>query len=61
MPHAVSLPNGCVISDDRARLDMELVHTSLAGMCWAIGLPRALTERRWANCLCFGIYALDSA
>ena len=45
MPHVVSLPNGYVISDDRARLDMELVHTSLAGMYWAIGRPRALTER----------------
>ena len=61
MPHVVSLPNGCVISDDHARLDMELVHTSLAGMYWAIGRPRALTERSWANCLCFGIYAPDGA
>lgn len=57
MHHTISLPNGYVISDDRARLNMELVHTSLASEYWAIGRPRALTERSWANCLCFGIYA----
>jgi GNAT superfamily N-acetyltransferase len=57
MVHSVVLPNGYVISDDRTRLDMEFVHASLAGAYWAIGRPRALTERSWANCLCFGIYA----
>ncbi len=59
--HTAHLPNGYVISDDRARLDMEFVHDSLAGVPWAIGRPRELTERSWANCLCFGIYAPDSA
>jgi len=59
--HAVSLPNGYVISDDRGRLDMDFVCHSLAGAYWAIGRPRALTERSWANCLCFGIYAPDGA
>ncbi len=61
MPRVVSLPNGYVISDDHARLDMDLVHDSLAGQYWAIGRPRALTERSWTNCLCFGIYAPDGA
>ena len=61
VPHAVSLPNGYVISDDHARLNMELVHTSLTNMYWAIDRPRALTERSWANSLCFGIYAPDGA
>lgn len=61
MPHTISLPNGYVISDDHARLNMELVHASLAGEYWALGRPRAWTERSWANCLCFGIYAPDGA
>ncbi|HEX3350355.1 MAG TPA: GNAT family N-acetyltransferase, partial [Acetobacteraceae bacterium] len=26
---------------------------------WAAGRPRAVTERSWANCLCFGVYAPD--
>jgi GNAT superfamily N-acetyltransferase len=57
--HAVTLSNGYVISDDRERLDMEFVHSALADAYWAIGRPRALTERSWANCLCFGIYSID--
>jgi GNAT superfamily N-acetyltransferase len=59
MIHAVTLPNGYVVSDDRNRLDMEFVHASLAGVYWAVGRPRALTERSWANCLCFGVYGPD--
>ncbi len=59
MVHAVALSNGYVISDDRERLNMDFVHGSLAGVYWAAGRPRALTERSWANCLCFGIYATD--
>lgn len=59
MIHAVTLPGGYVVSDDRGRLDMNLVHASLAGAYWALSRPRALTERSWANCLCFGLYAPD--
>ncbi len=58
--HAVGLADGYAISDERARLDMEFVHASLAGAYWAATRPRAVTERSWANCLCFGVYAPDS-
>ena len=57
MVHAVTLANGHVVSDDRARLDMVFVHASLAGVYWAANRPPDLTERSWANCLCFGVYA----
>ncbi len=59
MIHSVDLHNGYVASDDRARLDMTFVHASLAGVPWAADRPRAVTERSWANCLCFGVYAPD--
>ena len=59
--HVVHLPGGYVISDDRARLDMGFVHDALAGAYWAVGRPRWLTERSWANCLCLGVYAPDQA
>ena len=59
MPYATTLPSGYVISDQRERLEMDLIHRSLSGAYWALGRPRALTERCWANCLCFGIYAPD--
>jgi len=59
MVHVVTQPNGYEVSDDRTRLDMDLIHNSLAGAYWATGRSRALTERSWANCLCFGLYAPD--
>jgi GNAT superfamily N-acetyltransferase len=59
--HTVSLPDGYTISDDRTRLDMEFVHKSLSCEYWAVGRPRALTERSAANCLCFGVYGPDGA
>jgi GNAT superfamily N-acetyltransferase len=55
----VTLPNGYIISDDRDRLDMDFVHTSLATVNWSAGQPRALIDRSWSNCLCFGIYSPD--
>lgn len=61
MTHSVTLPSGYEISDDRTRLDMAFVHASLADAYWAVGRPRALTERSWRNCLCFGIYAPGGA
>ena len=48
-----------MISDDRARLDMDYVHDAIASSYWAIGSPRELTERSWANSMCFGLYAPD--
>ncbi len=59
--HEVTLPDGHVISDDRARLDMLFVHTMLANAYWAVGREPALTERSWANCLCFGVHAPDGS
>ena len=61
MAHAITLPDGHVVSDARARIDMEFVHRSLADAYWAVGRPRAVTERSWANCLCFGVYAPGAA
>lgn len=61
MAHVVNLPSSHLISDERARLDMEFVHASLASTYWAMTRPRALTERSWANCLCFGVYAPGGA
>lgn len=36
---------------------MPFVLASLDTAYWATGRPHALTERSWANCLCFGVYA----
>ena len=50
-----------MVSDERARLDMAFVHESLAGVYWGVDRKPAITERSWANCLCFGLYAPGGA
>ncbi len=61
MAYEVALPDGHMISDDRSRLDMAFVHAMLAGAYWTDGRPPALTDRSWANCLCFGVRAPDGS
>jgi GNAT superfamily N-acetyltransferase len=45
-----------VISTDRARLDLELIHAFLAASYWAKGIPREVVARSIENSLCFGVY-----
>jgi GNAT superfamily N-acetyltransferase len=45
-----------VVSTDRSRLDLDMVHGYLASSYWAAGMPRALLERSIENSLIFGIY-----
>jgi GNAT superfamily N-acetyltransferase len=45
-----------VVSTDRARLDLDVVHGFLAGSYWAGGIPRATVERSVRHSLCFGAY-----
>ena len=59
--YEVPLPGGELVSDDRARLDVALVHAALAASYWAQGRERAVTERSLAHSLCFGLYAADGA
>jgi GNAT superfamily N-acetyltransferase len=59
--YEVKLPGGWVISDDRARLDLDLVHRTLTESYWARGRSRVIVERSLANSLCFGLYAADGS
>ena len=55
------LRDGYVLSDDRARLDLRLVHELLVGQAyWAQGRTIGQTERSFAHCHPFGAYAPDS-
>jgi len=51
--------NEFVISTDRSKLDLDLVHGYLAGSYWASGMPRPTLERAVENSLTFGIYRGD--
>jgi GNAT superfamily N-acetyltransferase len=45
-----------VISTDRSRLDVDLIHEFLTNCYWAKGIARDVVERSIENSLCFGIY-----
>jgi GNAT superfamily N-acetyltransferase len=45
-----------VVSTDRTRLDVDLVHRFLGGTYWAAGIPRDVVERSIEGALSFGLY-----
>jgi hypothetical protein len=50
-----------VISTDRARLDLDVVHGFLTNSYWATGIPREVVSRSIENSLCFGVYDGEGA
>ncbi len=44
------------ISDDKTRLDADVIHGFLQGSYWSPGVPRAIVERAIRESLCFGVY-----
>ncbi|MGC2278306.1 MAG: GNAT family N-acetyltransferase [Candidatus Binatus sp.] len=45
-----------LISTDRAKLDLDVIHKFLARSYWAAGVPRVTVVRSIENSLCFGVY-----
>jgi GNAT superfamily N-acetyltransferase len=45
-----------LISTDRARLNLDLIHGFLTNCYWAKGVSREVVERSIEHALCFGIY-----
>ena len=45
-----------VISTDRSRIDLDVVHKFLTNCYWAKGIPREVMARSIENSLCFGVY-----
>jgi GNAT superfamily N-acetyltransferase len=45
-----------LISTDRARLDLDMVHGFLTNCYWAKGIPREVVARSVEHALCFGVY-----
>jgi len=48
-----------VLSTDRERLDLDLIHGFLTECYWAKGISREIVARSMGNSLCFGIHARD--
>jgi len=45
-----------VLSTDRSRLDLDVIHGFLTDCYWAKGIPRDIVARSIEHSLCFGIY-----
>ena len=45
-----------VISTERTRLDLDVIHGFLTSCYWAKGVPREVVARSIEHSLCFGIY-----
>jgi N-acetylglutamate synthase-like GNAT family acetyltransferase len=45
-----------LISTDRSRLDLDVIHRFLTRSYWASGIPRETIARSIDNSLCFGVY-----
>jgi N-acetylglutamate synthase-like GNAT family acetyltransferase len=45
-----------LISTDRSKLDVDVIHGFLARSYWAAGISRATVVRSIENSLCFGVY-----
>ena len=48
-----------VVSTDRSRLDITLIHQFLTHSYWAQGVSREVVERSIENSICFGIFHKD--
>jgi GNAT superfamily N-acetyltransferase len=54
---AALIPDGYIISDDKGRLDLRVVHEFIAqSSYWAKAIPLPLLERAIDNSLCWGVY-----
>ena len=45
-----------ILSTDRERLDIDVIHGFLSESYWASGIAREIVARSIENLLCFGIY-----
>lgn len=48
--------DGFLISTNRARLDVDVIHDFLTNCYWCKGIPRETVARSIEHSLCFGIY-----
>ena len=49
--------DGCLISTDPVKLDLEVIHGFLSSAYWCKDIPRPVLDSAIRNSLCFGVYA----
>jgi GNAT superfamily N-acetyltransferase len=48
-----------LVSDDRSRLDLEVIHGFLRTAYWSLGVPADVVKRAIEGSLCFGLFEHD--
>ena len=48
--------DGCVISTDPTRLDVDAIHAYLTQSYWAAGIAKSVVAKSLKASLCFGLY-----
>ncbi len=54
------MDDGFTISDDKTKLDLDVIHGFLSTAYWSEGIPRARVARAIQHSLCFGVYETAS-
>ncbi|GBD91401.1 acetyltransferase (GNAT) family protein [bacterium BMS3Abin04] len=49
-----------LISTDKAKLDISVIHNFLKGTYWAKNVPMEIVKRSIENSICFGVYYQDN-
>jgi GNAT superfamily N-acetyltransferase len=44
------------LTDDRSRMDLDVIHGYLCNAYWSPGVPRDIVQTAIANSLCFGVF-----
>lgn len=48
------------ISDDKSKLDLDVIHGYLSKAYWSAGIPRERLAKAIQHSLCFGVYRYDT-
>jgi GNAT superfamily N-acetyltransferase len=48
--------DGLTLTDDKSRMDLDVIHGYLCNAYWSVGVPRNIVQKAIANSLCFGVF-----
>jgi len=48
--------DGLTLTDDKSRMDLDVIHGYLCNAYWSVGVPRDIVQTAIANSLCFGVF-----
>jgi N-acetylglutamate synthase-like GNAT family acetyltransferase len=55
----MTLPPGYRLSDDKAELQLDVIHGFLVEAYWSLGIPREVVARAIEHSMCIGAYGPD--